>query len=167
MRIAQQSVYTYLCLCSIRTHACILTCASAVSSLMRVYSLLRICTDLCVYTHLCCILTSANLYLAPHLPALLLPLLQSLEDRDEDMSRLAKRCAELCANTPMLPGNVLPQVFVCVCVCVCVYIYMCVYVYRCTNIHMHTNTGPGISVFAGGICLLACAVSGAALSAGV
>jgi hypothetical protein len=57
--------------------------------------------------------------IAPHLPALLLPLLQSLEDRDEDLTRQAKRCAELSANTPMLPGNVLPQVYglhVCVCV---------------------------------------------------
>ena len=48
--------------------------------------------------------------LSPHLPALLLPLLQSLEDKDQDLSRQARRCAELSANTPMLPGNVLPQV---------------------------------------------------------
>uniref|UniRef100_A0A7S0F2D7 Proteasome activator complex subunit 4 C-terminal domain-containing protein n=1 Tax=Hanusia phi TaxID=3032 RepID=A0A7S0F2D7_9CRYP len=47
--------------------------------------------------------------LAPHLPAVLPPLLQALEDRDKDISRQAKHCAELAANTPMLCRNILPQ----------------------------------------------------------
>jgi len=47
--------------------------------------------------------------LAPHLAALLLPLLQTLEDRDQDLSRQAKRVSELSANTPMLPDKVLHQ----------------------------------------------------------
>ena len=48
--------------------------------------------------------------LSPHLPALILPLLQALEDRDQDLCKQAKRCAELSANTPMLSASVLPQV---------------------------------------------------------
>ena len=45
-----------------------------------------------------------------HLPALIVPLLQTLQDRDVDLCNQAKRGAEMAANTPMLPRNVLSQV---------------------------------------------------------
>ena len=43
------------------------------------------------------------------LPVVLPPLLAALEDRDVDISRQAKGCVELAANTPLLP-SVLPRV---------------------------------------------------------
>jgi len=48
--------------------------------------------------------------LAAHLPCLLPSLFHALEDQDPDLTRHAKGCAELAANTPMLGWNVLPQV---------------------------------------------------------
>jgi len=46
--------------------------------------------------------------LSSHLPALLPPLLQAMEDSDQDL--YAKGCAELSASTPLLTDTVLPKV---------------------------------------------------------